>query len=90
MEFLAVLANFAVNVAAPNEATVALLFDVHQTGLVASAAAHEAATIDGLAGLVAGTTASSENADSVHGTRENSESNFARFWVNFRSLSGLT
>ena len=46
-------ANIALHLTAPNKATVALFFDVDPTSLIAAAATHEAAAVDGFARLVA-------------------------------------
>ena len=69
MQLAAVLADVALDVAAPDEAAVALLFDVLQARLVAAAAAHQTAAVHRLARLVAAPAARPQHAHpAVHQT----------------------
>ena len=60
MKLLAIAADIALDLAAPDEAAVAFLLRVDPTRLVTASAAHQTASIDGLRRLVAHPLSSSQ------------------------------
>ena len=65
MQLGAVFTDVALDVAAPDEAAVALFLDVDPAGLVAASAAKKAASVDRFARLVARTTPRAQNSRPV-------------------------